>query len=119
MANLLSSRRAKLLAVFLSTLVVLLATAASALAFSEQYGFYSIGNNGYVQSAGAHTFKSNFGVGSNGGQLACQLFNSNGVNNVEHGNGSCGVGYGGGQFVWARVYNQSGVSETVGGEAQT
>lgn len=108
-----------LLAACLSALVVGLVTAASALAFSEQYGFYSIVNNGFVQSAAAHTFKLNFGVGSNGGRLACQLFNSKGANEVEHGNGSCGVGYTGGQFVWARVYNQSGVSETVGGEAET
>jgi len=93
--------------------------AAVALAFSEQYGFYEIGNNGYVQSAGAHTFTLNFGAGSNGGRLACQLFNSKGANEVAHGNGSCGVSYGGGQFVWARVYNESGVSETVGGEAET
>ena len=72
-----------------------------------------------MQSAAAHTFYINYGAGSNGGQLACQLFNSKGANNVEHGNGSCAVGYGGGEFVWARVYDESGVSETVGGEAQT
>jgi hypothetical protein len=118
-ANLLRTRLAILLAAFLSALAVGLSTAASALAFSEQYGFYLISNNSYVQSAGAHTFKLNFGAGSNGGQLACQLFNSKGANNVAHGNGSCGVAYGGGEFVWARVYDQSGVSETVGGEAET
>jgi len=117
--TLLPGRSTKLLTALLAALVIALATAASALAFSEQYGFYSIGNNGYVQSAAAHTFKLNFGVGSNGGRLACQLFNSKGANEVEHGNGSCGVSYGGGQFVWARVYNQSGVAETVGGEAET
>lgn len=57
-----------------TALVVALVSAAGALAFYEQYGFYSIGNNGYVQSAGAHTFTLNFGAGSNGGRLACQLF---------------------------------------------
>ena len=118
MANLPRTRLTILLAVFLSALVVAFATAASALAFSEQYGFYAIGNNGYVHSAGAHTFILNYGGGSNGGRLACQLFNGT-VNNVEHGNGSCAVGYGGGEYVWARVYNESGVTETVGGEAET
>jgi len=93
-----------------------LSTAAAASAFSEAYGFYEVGNNGYVQSAGAHTFFINFGAG--GGRLACQLFNGN-VNEVEHGNGSCGVVYGGGQYVWARVYNESGGTERVGGEAET
>jgi hypothetical protein len=48
-------------------------------------------------------------VGETNGLLACQLFNSKGVNNVEHGNGSCSVLYGGGVFVWARVYNQAGL----------
>ena len=118
MANPLRSRLRILLTVFLSAIAVGLATAASALAFSEQYGFYEIGNNGYVHSAGAHTFILNFGAGSNGGRLACQLFNGT-INEVAHGNGSCAVSYGGGQFVWARVYNESGVSETVGGEAET
>jgi hypothetical protein len=117
-----NSRRGRL-RIFATAIVVALVAAlmmaAVALAFSEQYGFYEIGNNGYVQSAGAHTFTLNFGAGSNGGRLACQLFNSKGANEVAHGNGSCGVSYGGGQFVWARVYNESGVSETVGGEAET
>ena len=108
-----------IIAAVVAALAGSLVMATAALAFSEQYGFYSIGNNGYIQSAGAHTFKLNFGVGTNKGQLACQLFNSKGANEVEHGNGSCGVSYMGGQFVWARVYNQSGVSETVGGEAET
>ena len=119
MANLRPRRWKMLLVALLSAILAALFTAAAALAFSEQYGFYAIANNAYVQSAGAHTFKLNFGVGSNGGRLACQLFNSKGTNEVSHGNGSCGVAYGGGQFVWARVYNQSGVTETVGGEAET
>jgi len=107
-----------LVASLAAALAVGLSTAAAASAFSESYGFYAIGNNGYVQSKNAHTFKFNTGAGSNGGRLACQLFNGT-VNEVGHGNGGCGVFYGGGQFVWARVYNQSGVTETVGGEAET
>lgn len=96
-----------------------LSTATAASAFSESYGDYSIGNNGYVQSAGAHTFVFNVGAGSTGGRLACQLFNSKGANEVGHGDGSCSVFYGGGEYVWARVYNETGGSETVGGEAET
>lgn len=105
----------------LSVLVALgagLVAAQSALAFSEQYGFVKVGNNGYVQSGGAHTFLFNTGVGENNGKLACQLFNSK-VNEVGHGNGACTIAYGGGEFVWARVYNQSGVTEVIGGEAET
>lgn len=93
--------------------------AAAAWAFTEAYGFVAVGNNGYVQSGGAHTFVFNTGVGETGGKLACQLFNNNGVNEVGHGNGSCAAVYGGGQFVWARVYNQSGATEVIGGEAET
>jgi hypothetical protein len=94
--------------------------APAALAFSESYGPATVGNNGWIQSGGAHTFKFNEGAGSNGGQLACQLFNSSGgVNVVTHGNGACAETYGGGQFVWARVYNESGVTETIAGFAET
>lgn len=111
------------LTIFVASLATALAaglsTAAAASAFSESYGGYSIGNNGYVQSAGAHTFVFNVGAGSTGGRLACQLFNEKGANEVGHGNGSCSVFYGGGQYVWARVYNETGGSETVGGEAET
>ena len=95
-----------------------LITAPAAFAFAEQYGFVKVGNNGYVQSAGAHTFIFNTGGGETGGKLACQLFNSK-VNEVTHGNGACAVAYGGGEFVWARVYNQSGATEVIGGEAET
>lgn len=102
----------------LVTLGVGLVTAPAAFAFAEQYGFYAVGNNGYVQSAGAHTFIFNTGGGETGGKLACQLFNSK-VNEVTHGNGACAVAYGGGEFVWARVYNQSGGTEVIGGEAET
>jgi len=118
-AHLARSRLTILLAAFLSAIAVALCITAVALAFSESYGFYEVGNNGYVQSGSAHTFVVNYGAGSNGGRLACQLFNSKGANNVAHGNGSCAVAYGGGEFVWARVYDQSGVSETIGGEAET
>jgi hypothetical protein len=118
-ASLLRTRPAILIAALVSLLLAGLGTAAQAWAFSETYGFYEIGNNGYIQSANAHTFITNVGVGGTSGRLACQLFNSKGVNEVSHGNGSCSVFYGGGEFVWARVYNQTGVTETVGGEAAT
>jgi hypothetical protein len=112
-------RRARL-ALFTALAVgVALLTAAAAWAFTESYGFVAVGNNGYVQSGGAHTFVFNTGVGETGGKLACQLFNSKGVNEVGHGNGSCAAVYGGGEFVWARVYNQSGATEVIGGEAET
>jgi hypothetical protein len=119
MGKVLGARSTRLCAALMALLAVGAVTASVALAFSEQYGFYEVGNNGYVQSENAHTFKFNFGLGGNGGRLACQLFNSKGANNVEHGNGSCAVAYGGGEYVWARVYNESGVGETVGGEAET
>ncbi len=96
-----------------------LSTASAASAFSESYGYYSVGNNGYVQSGGAHTFVFNDGVGATNGRLACQLFNDIGANNVEHGNGACSVFYGGGEYVWARVYNETGGTEEIGGEAET
>jgi hypothetical protein len=100
--------------------VTCMATAAAASAFSEPYGFFEVGNNGFVQSAGAHTFFWNNGAASKGGRLACQLFQKEGaVNEVEHGNGACTVIYTGGQFVWARVYNQAGFSQVIGGEAGT
>jgi hypothetical protein len=117
--SLLRTRRAILLAAVVSLLLTGLATAAQAWAFSEAYGFYEIGNNGYVQSANAHSFITNAGAGSTGGRLACQLFNSKGANEVTHGNGACSVFYGGGEYVWARVYNETGATETVGGEAET
>lgn len=118
MRKLLRARLAILVASLASVSAVGLSTASGASAFSEAYGFVEVANNGYVQSAGAHTFFINFGAGGGGGRLACQLFNGN-INEVEHGNGTCGVVYGGGQFVWARVYNESGGPEVVGGEAET
>lgn len=119
MTSLLRTRPAILIAALVSLLLAGLGTAAQAWAFSEAYGYYEIGNNGYVQSANAHTFLANTGAGSTGGRLACQLFNSKNANEVTHGNGSCSVFYGGGEYVWARVYNQAGVTETVGGVAET
>ena len=94
---------------------------SAAMAFGESYGGGTIcGSNCYVQSAGAHTFKLNEGLaGSGKPKLACQLFNSNGANVVEHGAGYCIVTYFGGQFVWARVYNQGGTSVSVFGFAET
>lgn len=102
-----------------SAISVALAGAQPAAAFKEQYGFTFVANNGFVQSAGAHTFIVNTGAGENGGRLACQLFNNNGANEVTHANGACTVFYGGGEFVWARVYNQSGSTQQIGGEAET
>lgn len=119
MAKLIRARLMILVASLAAALTVGLSTAVAASAFSESYGFYSVGNNGYVQSASAHSFIFNTGAGQTGGRLACQLFNTKGVNEVEHGNGACAVFYGGGAFVWARVYNQSGASEVIGGEAET
>ena len=119
MVSLLRTRPVILIAALVSLLLAGLGTAAQASAFSETYGFYAIGNNGYVQSANAHTFITNVGAGSTGGRLACQLFNSKGANEVTHGYGSCSVFYGGGEYVWARVYNQTGGTETVSGEAET
>jgi hypothetical protein len=117
--SLLRNRPVTLIAVLVSMLFAGLGMAAQAWAFSEAYGYYEIGNNGYVQSAGAHTFLANTGAGSTGGRLACQLFNSKNANEVTHGNGSCSVFYGGGEYVWARVYNETGANETVGGVAET
>lgn len=120
MSKLLRIRRLTILASSLVTAFVLaLATASAASAFSESYGFYQVGNGGYVQSAGAHTFIYNDGAAAVGGTLACQLFNHEGVNEVEHGSGGCTVLYGGGAFVWARVYNEAGFQQEIGGEAGT
>jgi hypothetical protein len=93
---------------------------ASAFAFSELYANY-VENGGYAQSKEAHTFVLNDGAGGEPGTIACQLFNheSGGPNEVTHGNEKCVVGYGGGKYVWARVYNEIGKDETVAGEAFT
>jgi hypothetical protein len=114
-----TQRRARLALFTALALSVALLTAAAAWAFTEQYGFVAVGNNGFVQSGGAHTFIFNTGAGETGGKLACQLFNNKGANEVTHGNGACAVAYGGGEFVWARVDNQSGATEVIGGEAET
>jgi len=106
-------------AALLSALALGMTTASAASAFSESYGFYEVGNGGYVQSAGAHTFWLNNGAAGTGGTLACQLFNHAKANNVEHGSGACTVTYFGGEFVWARVYNQAGFGQRIGGEAET
>lgn len=116
----------------LAKLLVLgiLATAGAALfaspasAFSESYGggllCGSTVGNCYIQSAGAHTFVQNRGFATESETyLACQLFNNSGVNVVTHGFASCVVNYGGGQFVWARVYNESSRTDFVEGFAHT
>jgi hypothetical protein len=119
MRKLLRTRLTVLAISLVTAFVMALATAGAASAFSESYGGYSIcGSNCYIQSGGAHTFY--FNQGSSGGSpyLACQLFNGT-VDEVAHGNGYCDVYYGGGQYVWGRVYNQSGTSHVVGGNAGT
>jgi hypothetical protein len=92
MSNLLRTRRVAVLTTSLAaTFALALGSASAASAFSESYGFYEVGNGGYVQSAGAHTFIYDDGAAQVGGTLACQLFNSKGVNDVEHGSGGCTV----------------------------
>jgi hypothetical protein len=116
------ARRPRLLLAALACLLTAAALAPpSALAFGESYGGGAIcGNNCYVQSASAHTFIYNEGASLEGSPaLACQLFNSKGANEVTHGSGFCSVTYFGGQFVWARVYNQSGSTFRVAGFAET
>jgi hypothetical protein len=72
--------------------------------------------NCYVQSAGAHTFYFNEGISRSGEPyLACQLFNTINANAVSHGYGYCDVYYGGGEYVTARVYNQSGSGHVISG----
>jgi hypothetical protein len=116
----LRARVTLLAASILSAAALTMTTASAASAFSEPYGNVEVGNGGFIQSGGAHTFKWNDGGGTHGGTLACQLFQKEGsVNEVEHGNGACSVTYFGGQFVWARVYNQSGSGERLVGEAGT
>ena len=120
MRKLLRARLTALAISLVTAFVMALATAGAASAFSESYGGYSIcGSNCYIQSGGAHTFY--FNEGSSGGSpyLACQLFNNINANEVTHGYGYCVVYYGGGEYVWARVYNQSGTSHAVGGYAET
>jgi hypothetical protein len=120
MSNLPRARRVTVLAISLAaTFALALSTAGAASAFSEGYGGYSIcGSNCYIQSGGAHTFYFNEGASGGAPYLACQLFNG-GHNEVSHGYGYCDVFYGGGEYVWARVYNQSGASHVVDGYAET
>jgi hypothetical protein len=73
-----------------------------------------------VQSSAAHTFVSNVGASVGGATyLACQLFNSGGVNVVGHGYATCYTSYPGGAYLWARVYNESAFSDYVSGTAHT
>jgi len=104
-----------------AALVMAAAIPSAAFAFAEGYGGGSLcGSNCYIQSAGAHTFVFNEGGSLTGSpQLACQLFNSSGTNEVTHGYGYCALNYFGGAYVWARVYNQSGATYRVAGFAET
>jgi hypothetical protein len=103
-------------------IVVAAALPSVALAsFAEFYGGGSLcGSTCYFQSAGAHTFYYNEAL-ANGGSpyLACQLTNFGSTNEVTHGSGSCYEYYFGGNYVWARVYNESGKSYPVIGYATT
>ena len=117
-------RRRRRLAAAITVVGALLVGAAlpaGALAFNEFYGGGSLcGSNCYIQSGNAHTFILNEGFSETGSPaLACQLFNSKGTNEVSHGGGGCFVAYFGGEYVWARVYNQSGSSYRVTGYAET
>jgi hypothetical protein len=116
----LGNRVTLLAALALGVVALGMTTASAASAFSETYGNFEISNGGFIQSAGAHTFTFNNGGATKAGTLACQLFQKEGsVNEVEHGNGACTVTYFGGQFVWARVYDQAGGPRVVAGEAGT
>jgi len=121
MSHLLGTRRVTVLAISLAAAFVLaLSTAGAASAFSESYGGYEIcGSNCYIQSRNAHTFYFNEGGSGGSPYLACQLLNFGNANEVSHGYGYCDVYYGGGEYVWARVYNQSGSPHVVGGYAGT
>ena len=121
MRKLLRARLTVLAICIAAAFVTALSTAGAAFAFSEGYGGGEIcGSNCYIQSGGAHTFYFNEGASASGSPyLACQLFNSANANEVSHGYGYCDVYYGGGEYVWARVYNQSGTSHAVGGYAET
>lgn len=104
-----------------AAIVAALIVPASVLAFEESYGKAVVcGSNCFIQSAGAHTFTYNAVSALKGtAYLACQLFQKEGsVNHVEHGGGFCTV-TSGGQFVWARGYNQSGHEEFIAGLAST
>ncbi len=108
------------LAMLVVSAALLAVIASAASAYDEPYGGASIcGENCYVQSSGAHTFVYNEGFSPGEAYIACQLFNSLGVNNVSHGYRNCVITYGGGEFVWARVYNQGGFRETTYGFAHT
>jgi len=93
---------------------------AVASAYQDNYGDYNIcGNNCYIETHAAHTFYVNTGhsVGM-ATYLACQLFQKAGsVNVVRHGYHDCLVDYYGGQYVWGRVYNQTGFTDRVAGSA--
>jgi hypothetical protein len=104
-----------------AALVVAAVIPSAAFAFGEGYGGGELcGSNCLIQSAGAHTFDYNEGGSLTGSpELACQLFNSSGTNEVTHGYGYCSLYYFGGAYVWARVYNQSGGTYRVAGYAET
>jgi hypothetical protein len=120
MRKLLRARLTVLASCIAAAFVLALSTAGAAFAFSEGYGGYEIcGSNCYVQSAAGHTFYFNEGSGRGEPYLACQLFNTSHANEVTHGYGYCDVFYYGGEYVTARVYNQSGASHVVSGYAET
>jgi hypothetical protein len=53
----------------LSAVALSMTTASAASAFSESYGFYEVGNSGFVQSAGAHTFSGTTAPPTKAGRL--------------------------------------------------
>jgi hypothetical protein len=104
--------------------IALAIPSAAHAVYKEDYGPQTIcgspSGNCYISTARAHTFVANVGqsVGTST-YLACQLFNGGGVNVVGHGYHICTTSYPGGQYLWARVYNESAFSDTVAGEART
>jgi hypothetical protein len=117
--------RARKTALTVSSVVAIAVGAAlpsvALASFAEFYGGYSLcGNTCYFQSAGAHTFYYNEALAKGGSPyLACQLTNFGSTNEVSHGYGSCYEYWFGGNYVWARVYNESGKTYSVIGYATT
>lgn len=96
-----------------AALVVVLASAAAASAYSESFSGQR-NNGGHIQNPHhAHSFTYVSGDTADVFNLACQLFNYSGENYVSHGTGACSLGIlPGGGYVYARVYNQSGSFST-------
>ena len=88
-----------------AALVVAAVIPSAAFAFGEGYGGGQLcGSNCLIQSAGAHTFNFNEGGSLTGTpELACQLFNSSGANEVTHGMATAPLYFGGDIRVGSRL----------------